>query len=100
MIEKLWNALAFKHEGFTPAEPVTIWHRLALVDLKIRWDDDGAEDAILGILPVLGHSFNELFTSAAYDFMLCFKMIGDDHPRLRKLCYPMSHRLSKIGIGE
>jgi hypothetical protein len=89
-----------KCEGFTPAEPVRLWHRLALVDLQIRWDSDGADDALLGILPVFSHFLHEQATSAAYDFSLCLRMIGDDHPALRPVCYPLARRFSKLGLGR
>lgn len=88
-----------KCEGFTPTEPIRLRHRLALADLEIRWDSDGGDDVILGILPVLANFFHDQITSATYDFSLTAKMIGDDHPRLRRVCYPLADALNKLSVG-
>jgi hypothetical protein len=90
-------------DGFTPAEPIRLRHRLALADLKIRWDSDGTDtpqdDIILGIVPILRQFVIDQIESAAYDFGISVKMIGDDHPRLRPVCHWLSARFRKFGLG-
>lgn len=86
-------------EGFTPTEPIRLRHRLALSDLQIVWDSDGSDDVILGIVPVLGNFVHEQMRSAVYDLGLSVKMIGDDHPRLRSMCWPLADALNKLSVG-
>lgn len=89
-----------KCEGFTPLKRITLGNRLALTDMEIRWDSDGEEDTILGILPVMRNSLHDVTTSAAYDFSISVKMICDDHPRLRRLLRPVADKLNRWALGQ
>ena len=69
--------------SFKPVKPLTLGNRLALTEYDIVFDD-GTEQAVMGILPVLGNVAVEAATSLAYDLSISAKMLADDHPRLRR----------------
>jgi hypothetical protein len=70
-------------DGFTLVKPLTWANRLALTSYEIRFNDDGMEQEVLGILPVLWQWVRDVIDHAAYDLGVSLDMIADDHPHLR-----------------
>jgi hypothetical protein len=72
-----------KCDGFTLVKPLRLTDRLALTSYEIRFNDDGLEQEVLGIVPVLWQFIKDGIDHATYDLGISLKMIADDHPRLR-----------------
>ena len=72
-------------DGFSYVRPLRLTDRLALTSYDIRWDDDGQEDAVIGIWPMLRQWMVDAVGFAVHDFGTSVNVICDDHPRIRKL---------------